>query len=61
MAQDSEEQKEPPSMASDEEIPSLLFLEFLGEFETEEGDWINPEELEEMELDDSRENEDEEQ
>ncbi len=30
--------------------PSLEFLEFLGEFETEEGEWIDPEELEQMDL-----------
>ena len=29
--------------------PSLELLEFLGEFETDEGEWIDPEELDQME------------
>lgn len=29
--------------------PSLEFLEYLGEFETDEGEWVDPEELEQME------------
>ncbi|GJL77368.1 MAG: hypothetical protein NPINA01_03570 [Nitrospinaceae bacterium] len=33
-----------------QEIPSLEFLEFLGEWETEDGRWIDPEELEKMSL-----------
>ena len=37
-----------------EDAPSLEFLEFLGEFETQEGDWIDPEELEQMELADAQ-------
>ncbi len=37
-----------------EEAPSIEFLEFLGEFETQEGDWIDPEELEQMELADAQ-------
>lgn len=28
--------------------PSVEFLEFLGEFETDEGEWVGPEELERM-------------
>jgi hypothetical protein len=31
---------------SDEELPSLEFLEFIGEWETDEGDWIDPLEME---------------
>jgi hypothetical protein len=43
-----------------EEIPSLEFLEFLGEWETEDGRWIDPEELEQMPVPDSKKkNEDE--
>ncbi len=35
---------------SDEENqPSMEFLEFLGEWETEDGDWIDPQALESME------------
>ncbi|QPJ63770.1 MAG: hypothetical protein G3M70_09120 [Candidatus Nitronauta litoralis] len=29
-------------------VPSLELLEYLGEFETEDGEWIDPEELEQM-------------
>ena len=36
------------------EIPSLEFLEFLGEWETEDGRWIDPEELEQMSLPDTK-------
>ena len=35
------------------EIPSLEFLEFLGEWETEDGRWIDPEEIDKMSLPDS--------
>lgn len=31
-----------------EEIPSLEFLEFLGSFETENGQWIDPMEIENL-------------
>jgi len=31
-----------PVMAADEEIPSTELLEFLGEWETKEGEWFNP-------------------
>ena len=31
---------------SNETMPSIEFLEFLGEWETEEGEWIDPVELE---------------
>ncbi|MBT5471342.1 MAG: hypothetical protein HOK41_12125 [Nitrospina sp.] len=34
----------------EQESPTLEFLEFLGEWETEEGDWIAPEDLENMPL-----------
>ena len=36
----------------EQEIPTLEFLEFLGEWETEDGRWIAPEELEQMSLPD---------
>ena len=35
------------------EIPSLEFLEFLGEWETEDGRWIDPEEIDKMSLQDT--------
>ncbi len=34
----------------EQETPTLDFLEFLGEWETDEGDWIAPEDLENMPL-----------
>ncbi len=34
------------------EMPSLEFLEFLGDWETDDGEWIDPEELEQIALDD---------
>lgn len=34
----------------EQEVPTLDFLEFLGEWETEDGDWIAPEDLENMPL-----------
>lgn len=33
---------------SSDASPSLELLEYLGEFETEDGEWIDPEELEQM-------------
>ena len=30
------------------EMPSLEFLEFLGDWETDDGEWIDPEELEQI-------------
>lgn len=43
--QTSKRQQEPGP-----EIPSLEFLEFLGEWETEDGRWIDPEEIDKMSL-----------
>jgi hypothetical protein len=34
----------------DDDLPSLEMLEFLGEWETEEGEWIDPMELDQMDL-----------
>ena len=42
------------------EIPSLEFLEFLGEWETEDGRWIDPEEIDQMSLPDTKEKNEEE-
>ncbi len=44
----------------EQEIPSLEFLEFLGEWETEDGKWIDPEALEQMSLPDPEQEKDEE-
>lgn len=44
------------------EMPSREFLEFLGDWETDDGEWIDPEELEQIVLtDQEQENEDEKQ
>jgi len=37
----------------EEEPPSMELIEFIGEWETEDGDWINPEELADMPLNDN--------
>ena len=34
------------------EMPSLEFLEFLGDWETDDGEWIDPEELEQITITD---------
>ena len=39
---------EPPATGG--EPPSMELLEFLAEFETEDGEWIDPQELEQMNL-----------
>ena len=36
--------------AENTEMPSPEFLEFLGDWETEDGEWIDPEELEQISL-----------
>ncbi len=38
--------------SEDTEMPSLEFLEFLGHWETDDGEWIDPEELEQIVLTD---------
>lgn len=60
MAQDPSKKDGPQSASPDEEIPSLLFLEFLGEFETEDGEWTDLEDIDEMELEDPEQNKNEE-
>lgn len=35
--------------ADEDTAPSMAFLEFLGEWETDEGEWIDPQILESME------------
>jgi hypothetical protein len=35
---------------TNETMPSMDFLEFLGEWETEQGEWIDPLELEDEEI-----------
>ena len=60
MSQEPAEKEEPQSISADEEAPSLEFLEFLGEFETEDGNWTGPVELEVMEIENSEQKEDEE-
>jgi len=49
-ALEPEEVKKP---ATEQESPSLDFLEFLGEWETADGEWIAPDDLENMPLDEN--------
>lgn len=44
------EEVEKAPTEQEKETPDLEFLEFLGEWETEDGDWIDPEDLENMPL-----------
>ena len=56
--------QEPEQTTSEEsETPSLEFLEFLGDWETDDGEWIDPEELDQIALTDQDQeaNEDEQQ
>ena len=46
-ALEPEEVKNPPA---EQESPTLDFLEFLGEWETKDGEWIAPDDLENMPL-----------
>ena len=39
------------------EMPSLEFLEFLGDWETDDGEWIDPEEMEQIALTDQEQEE----
>lgn len=61
MAQDPDQaRKSAPQEKT--EAPSLEFLEFLGDWETDDGEWIDPEELEQITLtDQEQEYEDEKQ
>ena len=59
MVQDASEKDEPQSASPDEETPSLQFLEFLGEFETKDGEWTDPEDINEMGMEDPEQNKNE--
>lgn len=39
-----------PPAEVDAETPSMELLEFLGDWETADGEWIDPEEMEQIEL-----------
>ena len=39
-----------PAHATEEEAPDMALLEFLAEFETESGEWVDPTELENMDI-----------
>jgi hypothetical protein len=39
-----------PGAVEDTEAPSMELLEFLGAWETADGEWIDPEEMEQIEL-----------
>jgi len=50
MAQEPVEYIQPLEAPADEGPPSIEFLEFLGEFETDDGEWTGPDDIEEMGL-----------
>jgi hypothetical protein len=54
LAQQNEREQTNTPKQETPEIPSLEFLEFLGEWETEDGKWIDPEELDQMSLPDTK-------
>ena len=39
-----------PAHCTDEEPPAMELLEFLAEFETEDGEWVDPTDLENMDI-----------
>ena len=39
-----------PAQGAEEEAPDIALLEFLAEFETENGEWVDPTELENMDI-----------
>ena len=43
--------------SEESEMPSLELLEFLGDWETDDGEWIDPEELEQIALTDQEQEE----
>lgn len=45
-------QEPEPAGTEESEMPSLELLEFLGDWETDDGEWIDPEELEQIALSD---------
>ena len=54
--------QEPEQVGTEEsEMPSLELLEFLGDWETDDGEWIDPEELEQIALTDQEQESHEEQ
>ncbi|MDH5762236.1 MAG: hypothetical protein OEZ51_04585 [Nitrospinota bacterium] len=48
----AQEQGIDPAGQEDMEMPSLELLEFLGNWETDDGEWIDPEEMEQIALGD---------
>jgi len=52
---------EEPPVADDNDVATLEFLEFLGDWETDDGEWVDPEELEQIETIDQEQGENEEQ
>lgn len=55
----AQEPEQARKKSEDAEMPSLEFLEFLGDWETEDGEWIDPEEMEQIALTDQEQQEDE--
>ena len=48
----AQEPEQVRNSTEESEMPSLELLEFLADWETEDGEWIDPEELEQIALDD---------
>ncbi len=48
----AQEPEQARKTSDESEIPSLELLEFLGDWETDDGEWIDPEELEQIALTD---------
>lgn len=53
----AQEPEQTRKTSEESETPSLEFLEFLGDWETEDGEWIDPEELDQIALTDSEQKE----
>jgi hypothetical protein len=53
----AQEPEQTRKSAEESETPSMEFLEFLGDWETEDGEWIDPEELDQIALTDQEQEE----
>lgn len=53
----AQEPEQARKTSEESETPSLEFLEFLGDWETDDGEWIDPEELDKISLTDQEQEE----
>ncbi len=59
-AEDSPQDKGKPSDQDiEDEVPSMELLEFLADFETDEGQWLDPEDLDQIDLPEPKQGENE--